>query len=246
MITATGTWDASNFITINYQLNNSSEANGNRQAFPYASRGSARQDGIIGGMRSTTKAYGYPIKHIVVNNYLFTTDTVGTRFTVPANLGGSVRLSGIRFRATLNNGTTTNVRVASLVGTTITQLLDVPFDTDFKNASSGGYTFTYLFDSPINLTAGTQYVIGLNAPGAQMQLGVIQFSNAASWGEDSTALTGTTFGTVKSGFYTSGGVWADSISELFLIYPIFDLVNAASGSGGLATEPRLKLNAGLN
>jgi hypothetical protein len=61
--------------------------------FHYASRGSSRQDGIIGGMRSTTTAYGYPIANMTNQATLFSSDTYGTRFTVPAFLSINVLLT---------------------------------------------------------------------------------------------------------------------------------------------------------
>lgn len=244
VISATGTWDASNFITLNYQINQST-VTGNRSQFPYASRGSARQDGVLGGMRSSTTAYGYPIAHIGFITPQFTTDVQGTRFTVPANLGGSVQLTGVRFNCIFANNDTTNIRVASLVGTTTTPLLSYTIDNDQRNGGSTGNTSTLTFPSPINLTAGTQYVIGINVPVNQVQLFKMNFSNADAWGYDKTAITGNLFGTVSSGSYTTGNVWTDITTELYLIYPIFDVVNAATG-GGAATEPRVGLNAGLN
>ena len=231
VISSTGTWDASNFITLNYQINQTT-LTGNRSQFPYGSRGSARQDGVLGGMRSSTTAYGYPIKFISNIAPLFSTDVQGTRFTVPANLGGSVRLTGVRLNCLFSNNDTTNIRVASLIGTTTTPLLSYTIDNDQRNGSSNGNTSTLTFPSPINLTAGTQYVIGMNVPQNQVQWFKIDFSNAGAWGYDKTAITGNLFGTVSSGSYTTGNVWTDITTELYQIYPIFDVVNAGTGGGG--------------
>jgi hypothetical protein len=239
----TGTWDASNNVTINYQLNNSNEAHGNRSQFPYATRGSARQDGVIGGMRSSTTAYGYPINSLGADTYAFTTTRYGTRFTVPSNMGASVRLAGIRFRAQINTGSGYDIKVGSIVGTTVTETYSESIDTDIQNNSGTGNTHDYVFITPQTLTAGTEYVIGLNPGGNNVQFVSAKFP-LATGAIDRTAFTHPIYGTVKSGSWASG-VWTDDDTRLYIIVPFFDLITASTG-GGAATEPRVGLNAGLN
>lgn len=238
----TGTWDASNNVTMNYQLNNSGEAHGNRSQFPYATRGSARQDGVIGGMRSSTTAYGYPIAGLGADTYSFTATRYGTRFTVPSNMGASVRLAGIRFRAQINTGSGYDIKVGSITGTTVTETYTESIDTDIQNNGGTGTTHDYVFITPQTLTAGTEYVIGLNPGGNNLQLVSAKFPSATG-AIDRTAFTHPIYGTVKSGSWDSG-VWTDDDTRLYIMVPFFDLITA--GTGGAATEPRVGLNAGLN
>jgi hypothetical protein len=239
----TGTWDASNNVTLNYQLNNSGEAHGNRSQFPYATRGSARQDGVIGGMRSSTTAYGYPIAGLSVDTYSFTATRYGTRFTIPSSMGASVRLAGVRFRAQINTGSSYDIKVGSITGTTVTETYTETIDTDVQNNGGTGTSHDYVFTTPQTLTAGTEYVIGILAGGNNVQFASAKFP-AGTGTIDRTAFTHPIYGTVASGSWTSGGVWTGDDTRLYIMVPFFDLINTATG--GLATEPRLKLNAGLN
>jgi hypothetical protein len=241
VISTTGTWDASNNVTINFQLNNSGEANGNRSTFPYATRGSARQTGVIGGMRSSTIAYGYPIQSLGIDTYNFTSTRYGTRFTVPSNMGASVRLAGIKFRASVNTASSYDIKVGTISGTTVTETYTQTIDTDLQANTSEGYVHDHVFTTAQTLTAGSEYVIGILAGADNVQFANIKLTAAI----DRTAFAHSIYGTVISGSWTSAGAWTDDDTRLYMIVPFFDLVNAATG-GGSATEPRLKLNAGLN
>lgn len=233
VISSTGTWDASNNVTLNYQLNNSGEANGNRSTFPYATRGSARQNGVIGGMRSSTTAYGYPITGLGIDTYSFTSTRYGTRFTVPTNMGSSVRLAGIRFRANINTASDYDIKIGSISGSTVTELFTQNVDTDQQTNTAEGYVHDHVLTTAQTLTAGSEYVIGIMAGNNNVQYGNIKLTAAI----DRTALTHSIYGTVKSGSWTSAGAWTDDDTRLYMIVPYFDLINAASGGGGMLVHP---------
>jgi hypothetical protein len=233
VIASTGTWDASNNVTINYQLSNSAEANGNRSMFPYASRGSARQNGVIGGMRSSTTAYGYPIQSLGIDTYSFTSTRYGTRFTVPTGMGASVRLAGIRFRANNNSASDYDIKFGSISGSTVTELMTLNVDTDQQNSSAEGYVHDHVFPTAQTLTAGSEYVIGIMAGNNNIQYGNIKLTAAI----DRTAFAHSMYGTVKSGSWTSAGAWTDDDTRLYMIVPFFDLITASSGGGGLKVHP---------
>jgi hypothetical protein len=228
VIASTGTWDASNNVTLNYQLNTSTEANGNRSTFPYASRGSARQNGVIGGMRSSTTAYGYPITGLGVDTYNFTSTRYGTRFTVPTGMGASVRLAGIRFRANNNSASDYDIKVGSISGSTVTEIYALNVDTDMQNSSAEGYTHDHVFPTAQTLTAGAEYVIGIMAGFDNVQYANIKLTSAI----DRTAFAHSIYGTVKSGSWTSAGAWTDDDTRLYMIVPFIDLITASSGGGG--------------
>jgi hypothetical protein len=233
VIASTGTWDASNNVTLNYQLNNSGEAHGNRSTFPYATRGSARQNGVIGGMRSSTIAYGYPIQSLGIDTYSFTSTRYGTRFTVPTGMGASVRLAGIRFRANNNSASDYDIKVGSISGSTVTELMTLNVDTDQQTNTAEGYVHDHVFPTAQTLTAGSEYVIGIMAGNNNVQYGNIKLTAAI----DRTAFTHPIYGTVKSGSWTSGGAWTDDDTRLYMIVPFFDLITAGSGSGGMVVHP---------
>jgi hypothetical protein len=233
VIATTGTWDGSNNVTLNYQLNNSGEAHGNRSTFPYATRGSARQTGVIGGMRSSTTAYGYPIQSLGVDTYSFTSTRYGTRFTIPSNMGSSVRLAGFRFRASANTGSNYDVKIGSISGSTVTEIYSLNIDTDQQTNTAEGYTHDHVFPTPQTLTAGSEYVIGIMAGFDNVQYGNIKLTSAI----DRTAFAHPLYGTVKSGSWTSAGAWTDDDTRLYMINPYFDLVNAAAGGGGMLVHP---------
>jgi len=227
VIATAGTWDASNLITLNYQLNNNQESHGNRSTFPYASRGSARQTGLIGGMRSSTTAYGYPAQLVTTDTYAFTTTRYGTRFTVPSNVGGSVRLAGIRFRAQINTASSYDIKIGTISGTTVTETYTETIDTDMQANSAEGYTHDIVLTTAQTLTTGTEYVIGILAGGNNVQFGNIRLTQAI----DRTAFAHSMYGTVKSGSWTSGGTWTDDDTRLYMIVPYVDLINSAGGGG---------------
>jgi hypothetical protein len=233
VIASTGTWDASNNVTLNYQLNTSTEANGNRSTFPYASRGSARQNGVIGGMRSSTTAYGYPIQSIGIDTYSFTSTRYGTRFTVPSGMGASVRLAGIRFRANNNSASDYDIKFGSISGSTVTELMTLNVDTDMQNSSAEGYVHDHVFPTAQTLTAGSEYVIGIMAGNNNVQYGNIKLTAAI----DRTAFTHSMYGTVKSGSWSSAGTWTDDDTRLYMIVPFFDLITASSSGGGMLVHP---------
>lgn len=229
VIATAGTWDATNLVTLNYQLSSNLEAHGNRGQFPYATRGSSRIDGMVGGMRSSTTAYGYPIKHITGDTYVGTTTRYGTRFTVPSNMGASVRLAGIRFRAQLNTGLSYDIKVGTISGTTVTEIFTLNVDADVLfNAGTGGL-HDHVLPTAQTLTAGQEYVIGILASGNNFSFTNIKLTDVI----DRTAFTHSLYGTVKSGSWTSGGVWTDDNTRLYLIYPYVDLINAASGGSAV-------------
>lgn len=234
VISTTGTWDASNNVTINYQLNNSQEAHGNRSAFPYGSRGSSRQNGVLGGMRSSTTAYGYPIQNIGVDNYSFTSTRYGTRFTVPTNMGSSVQLAGIRVRLAANTASDYDIKIGSISGSTVTEIFTQNVDTDLQNNAAEGYIHDHVLTTAQTLTAGSEYVIGILAGNLNVQYANIKLTAAI----DRTAFTHSIYGTVKSGSWTSAGAWTDDDTRLYMIVPYFDVITAASsGGGGLLTHP---------
>lgn len=233
VISSTGTWDASNNVTLNYQLNSNQEANGNRSTFPYASRGSARQNGVIGGMRSSTTAYGYPIKGLGVDTYSFTSTRYGTRFTVPTNMGSSVQLAGIRFRSNNNSASDYDIKIGSISGSTVTEIFGLNIDTDMQNSAAEGYVHDHVLTTAQTLTAGSEYVIGIMAGNNNVQYGNIRLTAAI----DRTAFTHSMYGTVISGSWTSAGAWTDDNTRLYLIVPYFDVINAVSGGGGMIVHP---------
>jgi hypothetical protein len=233
VIATTGTWDASNTVTLNYQLSSNQEAHGNRSTFPYASRGSARQNGVTGGMRSSTTAYGYPIQSLATDTYSFTSTRYGTRFTVPSGMGASVRLAGIRFRANNNSASDYDIKVGSISGSTVTELMSLNVDTDQQNSSAEGYTHEHVFTTAQTLTAGSEYVIGIMAGNNNVQFGNIRLTAAI----DRTAFAHSMYGTVKSGSWTAAGAWTDDDTRLYMITPFVDLITASSGGGGLQVHP---------
>lgn len=226
VIATAGTWDASNLVTLNYQLNTNTEAHGNRGHFPYATRGSARIDGIVGGMRSSTTAYGYPIQHVTSDTYSFSTTRYGTRFTVPSNMGASIRLAGVRFRAQVNTGLSYDIKVGTISGTTVTEIFTLNVDADAQNNNGTGQLHDHVFTTAQTLTAGQEYVIGILPSGNNFQFTNIKLTSVI----DRTAFTHSLYGTVKSGSWTSGGVWTDDDTRLYLIYPYVDLITAGGGS----------------
>jgi len=233
VIASTGTWDGANNVTLNYQLNNSGEANGNRSTFPYATRGSARQVGLIGGMRSSTTAYGYPVQYVGIDTYSFTSTRYGTRFTVPSNMGASVQLAGVRFRAAINTASSYDIKVGTISGTTVTETYTQSIDTDLQANTAEGYVHDHVFTTAQTLTAGTEYVIGILAGGDNVQFASAKFTATI----DRSALTHSIYGTVISGSWTSGGTWTDDNTRLYMIVPFVDLINAAAGGGGMLVHP---------
>ena len=174
------------------------------------------------------------------DTYAFTTTRYGTRFFVPTNMGASVRLAGIRFRASVNTGSTYDIKIASISGSTVTELQTITVDTDLQANTADGYLHEHYLATTQTLTAGSEYVIGILAGGDNVQFGNIKLTQAV----DRSAFVHSLYGDAKSGSWTSGGTWTTDDTRLYLITPIIDNITAATG--GAVTEPRVRLNAGLN
>jgi hypothetical protein len=230
IICAAGTWTASTQqITINYQLQNSNEAHGNRGNTPYASRGSARQDGFVGGFRNATQAFGYPISSLSSDTYSFTGTRYGWRFTVPSGMGASVRLCGVRFRAGINTASNVSFIAGPISGSTVTESLSYSYDTDFQSGAPVGYAREIMFPTPLTLTAGSEYVIGLNAGADNVQFGNAKLTAAV----DRSAFVETAlFGNARCGSWVSN-TWTDDDTRLYLMTPMIDLVTASSGGSSI-------------
>lgn len=225
VIAQAGTWSAStNQITLNYQLGNINEAHGNRTNIPYSSRGSARQDGFLGGVRNATNAYGYPVSIVQSTTYAFTTTRYGWRFTVPTGLGSSVRLSGLLFRALINVGSSASFIVGNISGNTVTETMTYVYDTD-RRYNAAPYSNSITFDSPLSLTPGSEYVIGFLA-GDNFQVGTAFISDVIS----RSAFVHPMFGDAKCGSWTSGGTWTTDDTRLYLMTPFVDLITGGGGS----------------
>lgn len=232
LITTTGTWNSTNFIQLNYQLNDNKEAHGNRTQFPYASRGSSRQIGFIGGMRSSTTAYGYPISNLGIDTYSFTSTRYGTRFTVPS-MGASVKLAGVRLRALCNGGSSYSIVIGTISGSTVTETYTESIDTDLQASSAEGYTHEHYFVTPPTLTCGQEYVIGILAGADNVQFGSVKLTAVI----DRSAFVSPLYGDAKSGSWTSGGTWTTDDTRLYLIHPFIDTITASSSAGGLIVHP---------
>lgn len=237
-----GTWDGSNYILLGYQFNSNQEAHGNRSKFPYGLQGTGRVDGVLGGVRSSTTCYGYPATALGTSTYAFTATRYGNRFTVPSNIGGSVVLRGLVVRTLANTGSSFSLKFGSISGSTVTELFTQTVDTDVQNNSATGMRWEFVFTTPQTLTTGSEYVVGILPSGNNVQIGTVGLESSL----ERTAFTHSTTGDAKSGSWTSGGAWTTDDTKLYFISPVFDQINAPSGSSTLTAAPRYTINAGIN
>jgi hypothetical protein len=164
-----GTWDASNKITVTLGMGNGFPF----QSLPYAINnltGTTSKNTTISywniGYRSSTKTYGWPFRVEANNSYNSTTspDETGMRFTLPAKWGKKFTLLGLHanHRFIDGGGGTFNMNLYDANTTLITQKA---FDTDQVYVPTTGTNreSTYLFyftDSTLTeLSYGTTYII---------------------------------------------------------------------------------------
>ncbi len=208
-----GTWNSSNRL---YQVkySQSFQAYG-LTSLPYMLN--HNQDYFFEGMAvmgNGTKFYGNQCEGILFNDVTGGSNWYGNKITIPTNFGASVRCVG--FKTNIGTDATFN---AAIYNTSGTQLVSKSFEINLPAASANNGLQVHYFDSPVNLTAGTNYYILINPIG-----------NCRLW-YFSSAVHGAKSRSLFSGdfFKTPAGVsaWSGSgpIPEGDVTYPINLLID---------------------
>jgi hypothetical protein len=175
-----GTWDASNYITLNEGP--STAANQTdwfyNFAVPYAHASSTtKRMGGIGIALSSSKAYGKgAAQHDTQIISAGTTTSYGMRFKLPSTLADNVSINGITFGADVDGTTGTNLemRLYEDLGTGNAQLLySYGINENFQEINNT--YIRWLFDASQSIKTNKDYIIALCNVNASGNLGMHHF-----------------------------------------------------------------------
>lgn len=220
---ATGTWDASNLITVTYSV-----SGGMMARVPYAVLNGAKTATTLGcvAVRSSTKTYGYAIETLptLAPTTATTPDEFGAKFSVPS-ICSSYQVVGARITANWTASRTFTLRLFDTDGTTVLQSVDI--DTDQSIAGQG--THDYYFDETTlsTLSPGSTYRIVVLA--AATSAGTFSTWTCPTSGD----LDGITGGSFVYCERTDAGAWTDTTTRAPMIQPLISDMTVAAGGGGV-------------
>ena len=176
----------------------------------------------MGVMGTGTKFYGNAIEEILYNDVTGGSNWYGNKITIPNNFGASVRCVG--FKTNIGTDATFN---AAIYNTSGTQLVTKSFEINLPSASANNGLQVHYFDSPVTLTAGTNYYILINPIGNCR----LWYYSSSVHGAKSRSLFSGNFLSTPAG--VSGWSGSGPISEGNVTYPInllIDNVDPATGT----------------
>ena len=165
-------------------------------------------------MGTGTKFYGNAIEEILYNDVTGGSNWYGNKITIPTNFGASVRCVG--FKTNIGTDATFN---AAIYNTSGTQLVTKSFEINLPSGSANNGLQVHYFDSPVTLTAGTNYYILINPIGNCR----LWYYSSAVHGAKSRSLYSGNFLSTPAG--VSGWSGSGPISEGNVTYPINLLID---------------------
>ena len=168
----------------------------------------------MGVMGDGTNFYGNQTEGILFNDVTGGSNWYGNKITIPTNFGASVRCVG--FKTNIGTDATFN---AAIYNTSGTQLVTKSFEINLPAASANNGLQVHYFDSPVTLTAGTNYYILINPIGNCR----LWYFSSAVHGAKSRSLYSGNFLSTPAG--VSGWSGSGPISEGNVTYPINLLID---------------------
>lgn len=165
-------------------------------------------------MGDGTNFYGNQTEGILYNDVTGGSNWYGNKITIPTNFGASVRCVG--FKTNIGTDATFN---AAIYNTSGTQLVTKSFEINLPSGSANNGLQVHYFDSPVTLTAGTNYYILINPIGNCR----LWYFSSAVHGAKSRSLFSGNFLSTPAG--VSGWSGSGPISEGNVTYPINLLID---------------------
>lgn len=225
---ATGTWDASNKVTI------TTWATGNQRRFnlPYAIQNGVLQtsfDDEVFMLRSSSKTYGQPWQNLTsaTINSTTTPDEIGMAFTLPSTWGSTYTIRGARIGVNLG---TSNAQFEMRLYNGTTLLQNVAIDTDqVYRFSQNTYEFFFNESTLSTLDYGSEYIVSLQCTNAN---NIQPVYTVFPTDTDKSAVSNATLKYVSR---TDAGSWSETTGRL----PAFEILldSTSVAAGGLLTHP---------
>lgn len=234
---ATGSWDASNSLTIGRIWNNIS---GSGPGFPAGrtSAGSVQEGWPIYMIRSSTKAYGY---NLAVANQVTgwdngdTPDEIALSFKLPEQTG-TFTVVGIEgaFGAQ-NNGVSLSLKLFSVTTaySSITQLQGAVFDMDVSRILNDQWV-TMMFDESTltSLNYDQEYIVSVEVTSSNSSSGAYR-----TFDVDDSYKSAIAPGTLKYLTRSNAGTFAETTGVIPAMNILIATTSGGSGGGGLLVHP---------
>lgn len=233
-----GTWDASNNVTVGYQINQYEVVS----LTPYllvnnARTTTARQGNFIA--RSSTKAYGEPLESYtnwgIENDILGQNDDGGVKFMIPNTVCSTYQVAGIRIFMDAINASTFTISLYEGTNRTVMQTIAIDSDQMGTSGLLQGYHTLYFDDSTLDaLTAGTTYRLMIEATSTS-SAGTLRLSKVGNT-TNMTALVPSTHTYHWTEWNGSSYVDSDDVFPNIQLI-ITDITPPSGSSGGLLVHP---------
>lgn len=223
---ATGTWDASNLITVTYSV-----SGGNMTRMPYAVINGTKTATTLGcvAVRTASESIGYPIETFptaITPTTATSPDEIGMKFAMGAHCS-TYKVCGARISANWTADRTFTLRLYDSDGTTALQSVDI----DTSEAIAGQGTHDFFFDEIdlSTLTAGTSY-----------RLAILAAATGAGAFTTWTVPTAGDMGAITPEVYmythrTDAGGWTDVSTQALCMQPLVS--DMSVNTGGLLRHP---------
>ena len=229
---ATGTWDASNLITVTYSV-----SGGMMTRVPYAVLNGVKTATTLGcvAVRTASETIGYAIETLptFTPTTATTPDEIALKFAVASATCSTYQVVGARITANWTASRTFTLILYDSDGTTVLQNVDI--DTDEAIAGQGSHDF--FFDEPtlVTLNPGTPYRLSILA--AATSAGVFSTWTTPTSGD----MGGITPQTCQLSTRTDAGAWTDTATQAPCIQALISDMTVAA-AGGLSAP---KVGPGL-
>lgn len=240
----TGTWDATNSVSVTRGWNTITPY----VRYPYGyeiTTGTtlARVNSACPGFYYSTasRTYGFPMETfatIAINNTSAPAEA-GMTFRIPSTVCSTYKVAGLRLGAQLSTGGFDLVLYSGL-----TALQTTSFDGDQTHVGNQSHNELRFNTATLStLNSGTDYTITIK-PTSATNFGTFAYMTFANTNHKQVFIADPT-NIVYVSRNTGGGAFTSNTTRLFSMQILIEDM-AFTGGGSSATEPRLKLNAGLN
>lgn len=196
------------------------------------------------GCGTSTRQYGIATSGSTIASWNSgsTPNQRGIKFKLPASLCTTFKVAGVRMAVgPTNSAAQWNLNLYDASNNVLQNRTYT--NSDAYNTNTIAVRDYYFDESTLTaLSPNTDYRIAVE--GVSAALGCMQYiETGGTWDVSSAFIPD---GTFHLSTRTGAGAWTDTTTSWFPMQLIIDDFTASGGGGGNTTEPRLRLNAGLN